>query len=104
KLQHFSRHVETELLNSEDKPYSTVEISCLDQPGVLATIGKIFAEHNIQLLNARIATLGERVEDLLFVLAANNHKITEPDSIERVPNDIRQELGRVHTPPIAAAL
>ncbi|MCB1648092.1 MAG: [protein-PII] uridylyltransferase [Pseudomonadales bacterium] len=93
KLKHFSRHVETELLNYEDKPYSTVEINCPDQPGILASIGKIFAEHNIQLLNARIATLGERVEDMFFIVDAQNRKITDPQEIERLQNDIRQELG-----------
>ena len=93
KLKHFSRHVETELLNYDDKPYSTVEINCPDQPGILASIGKIFAEHNIQLLNARIATLGERVEDMFFIVDAHNQKIIDPGQIERLQNDIRQELG-----------
>lgn len=93
KLSHFSKHVETEVLNSDDMPYTTVEISCRDQPGILASIGKIFAEHNIQLQNARIATLGERVEDMFFVLDAHNQKITDPQHIERLQNDIKQELG-----------
>lgn len=93
KLKHFSKHVETELINSDDRPYSTVEINCPDQPGVLASIGKIFAQHNLQLLNARIATLGERVEDLFFVVNAENEKITDQTEIDRLLNDIKEELG-----------
>lgn len=94
KLKHFSQHVETELINSDDKPYTTIEINCPDQPGVLASIGKVFAQHNLQLQNARIATLGERVEDLFFVLDSNFQKITAPEEIESLQNDIKQELGR----------
>ncbi len=93
KLKHFSRHVETEIINADDKPWTTLEISCIDQPGILASIGKIFADHKIQLQNARIATLGERVEDLFFILDADNRKITDPELIEKLQNDIRQELG-----------
>lgn len=94
KLKHFSQHVETEIINADDKPYTTIEINCPDQPGVLASIGKVFAEHRIQLQNARIATLGERVEDLFYVLDANNQKITSQEEIERLQNDFKQELGR----------
>ncbi|MGJ8689424.1 MAG: [protein-PII] uridylyltransferase [Gammaproteobacteria bacterium] len=93
KLKHFSKHVEAELINSDERPYSTLEINCPDQPGILASIGKIFAEHNIQLLNARIATLGERVEDLFFIVNANNEKIIEQAEIDRLLSDIEEELG-----------
>jgi len=93
KLKHFSKHVETELINSDDNPYSTIEINCPDQPGILASIGKIFAEHNLQLLNARIATLGERVEDLFYVVSADNEKITDQAVIDQLLEDIREELG-----------
>jgi len=93
KLKHFSRHVETEVINSEDNPYTTLEINCPDQPGILASIGKIFADHSIQLQNARIATLGERVEDLFYILDTDNRKITDAEAIEKLQHDIRQELG-----------
>ncbi len=93
KLKHFSQHVETDVINSDDKPYTTLEINCPDQPGILASVGKIFADHKIQLQNARIATLGERVEDLFFIVDENNQKIIEPAEIERLQTDIRQGLG-----------
>jgi [protein-PII] uridylyltransferase len=94
KLKHFSQHVEIEIINSDNKPYTTIEINCPDQPGVLASIGKVFAQHNIQLQNARIATLGERVEDLFYVLNSIFHKITDPEQIESIKSDLKQELGR----------
>ncbi|MDO8270845.1 MAG: [protein-PII] uridylyltransferase [Gammaproteobacteria bacterium] len=93
KLKHFSQHVETDVINSDDKPHTTLEINCPDQPGILASIGKIFADHRIQLQNARIATLGERVEDLFFIVDENNQKITDQAEIELLQSDIKQGLG-----------
>jgi [protein-PII] uridylyltransferase len=93
KLKHFSQHIETEVTNSDANPYTTLEINCPDHPGVLATIGKVFAEQAIQLQNARIATLGERVEDLFYILNADNNKITDPVAIENLRSAMEQQLG-----------
>jgi [protein-PII] uridylyltransferase len=93
KLKHFSQHIETEVTNSDANPYTTLEINCPDHPGVLATIGKVFAEQAIQLQNARIATLGERVEDLFYILDADNNKITDPVAIENLRSAMEQQLG-----------
>ncbi|MDX1490538.1 MAG: [protein-PII] uridylyltransferase [Pseudohongiellaceae bacterium] len=94
KLKHFSQHVETEVINRDDTPYTTLEINCPDHPGVLATIGKVFAEQGIELQNARIATLGERVEDLFYILDQNNNKLTDPAAIERLRSAMEEELGK----------
>ena len=56
--------IEVTVINIPEKNYSTLEVNCPDQPGILASVGKILASNNINLKDARIATLGERVEDL----------------------------------------
>ena len=38
-----------------------------DRPGLLATISRIFLNENINLHNAKIATAGERVEDMFYI-------------------------------------
>ena len=68
-------------------------LRAIDKPGILAAIGKVFAEQDIQLLNARIATLGERVEDLFFIADANDQAITDPAQIERLQQALSQELA-----------
>lgn len=93
KLQHFGQQVEMDIINKEGQPWSTLELNCIDKPGILAAIGKVFAEQDIQLLNARIATLGERVEDLFFIADANDNAITDPAQIERLQQALSQELA-----------
>lgn len=93
KLKHFSQHVEAEVINSDASAYTTLEINCPDHPGVLAAIGKVFAEQGIELQNARIATLGERVEDLFYILDSDSKKITDPAAIEKLCNAMIEQLG-----------
>ena len=44
-----------------------VEISTLDHPGLLARVGGLFMMQGLNIHSARIATLGERAEDIFFV-------------------------------------
>jgi [protein-PII] uridylyltransferase len=50
-----------------------------DRPGLLASIGGLFAEFGIDLINARIATLGERVEDVFLIRDASAPAGSNPD-------------------------
>ena len=56
----------------------------LDRPGLLAQIGALFAKQNINIKTARIATLGERAEDVFFVTDTNGNPLD---------NDAAGELG-----------
>lgn len=93
KLQHFGQQVEMDIINKDGQPWSTLELNCIDKPGILAAIGKVFAEQDIQLLNARIATLGERVEDLFFIADVNDQPITDPAQIASLQQALSQELA-----------
>jgi [protein-PII] uridylyltransferase len=44
-----------------------VEVITPDRPGLLARIGRIFLTQELELQKAKIATLGERVEDVFFI-------------------------------------
>jgi [protein-PII] uridylyltransferase len=94
KDKYFSHTIEINWLNSPDRNYSTVEINCPDQSGILASIGKTFAEHQINLQDARITTLGERVEDLFFVTDQSNKPIGDQDLIDKISSELKIELER----------
>ena len=88
----FSHTVEINWLNSPNRDYSTVEINCPDQSGILASIGKTFAEHQINLRDARITTLGERVEDLFFVTDESNKPIGDQVLIDKIISELKIDL------------
>jgi len=92
QLKSFSQHVEAELINSPDKPYSMLEINCPDHPGILASLGRIFSENHINLKDARITTLGERVEDLFFITDEHDQLIEDSNQAEQLKSDIKDRL------------
>ncbi len=74
----------------EDAPNSrtVIDISTGDRPGLLSKIGQVFDSCEIRLQNARIATVGERAEDVFFVTDFNG----QPLASETVLEELRQKL------------
>ena len=64
-----------------------------DRPGLLAKIADVFVEMNITIINARITTLGERVEDV-FEVSKNGKGIGEGCISQTLMNKICQDLDQ----------
>ena len=73
----------THIKLSENKKWhlSKLEINTLDQVGVLSNIAYVFHELNISLVNARISTMGERVEDVFFIHNAQENSLDKQQQI-----------------------
>ena len=67
QLRHFEIENTVDVTLNEVLQQNMVEISTLDQPGLLAKIGGIFMMQGLDIHSARIATLGEKAEDIFFV-------------------------------------
>jgi [protein-PII] uridylyltransferase len=94
QLRHFD--VKTQVTISQDatNQRTIVELITLDRPGLLARIGRMFMECGVELQNARIATLGERAEDVFFITDKNQQPIADPEICERLALMLRDQLDQ----------
>lgn len=56
---------------------TVVELVSWDRPGLLCRVGQAFMECGVQLHNAKIATVGARVEDVFFVTDRENRPLND---------------------------
>ena len=67
RLKYFPIKPEIDIRPDESGQNYYLQITCGDRPGVLFAIARILAEHRIDIQNAKINTMGERVEDTLVI-------------------------------------
>lgn len=91
-LAHFN--VKTQINYNEDSlnHHTRLFLVTNDRPGLLATISRVFLILNIHLHNAKIATAGERVEDMFYI---TNHQGQPLNKDEK--ELLRQKLIQVLT-------
>ena len=92
QMKSFSIPTETSMSVDEIKHVTVLEVASPDRPGLLARLGKIFVDFNIELQAAKIQTLGERVEDVFFITDENQQPISDPQRCEAIQQAIRNEL------------
>jgi [protein-PII] uridylyltransferase len=98
QLKHFAFAPQVTIHNDAQRPVTILELSAPDRPGLLARIGKIFLEFDLSLQNAKIATLGERVEDVFFITDANNQPLSDPQLCSQLQDAIVEQLNVNHEP------
>ena len=81
----------TEVAISHQGDHSILDITAADRPGLLVIIANILADMDITVLNAKITTLGERVEDV-FHVGKNGGAIHDDDVRRELTDRICQEL------------
>ncbi|KTD36119.1 protein-PII uridylyltransferase [Legionella nautarum] len=63
--------------SEEDDQVSSLFLVTPDRPGLLASISRVFLNQNIHLHNAKIATAGERAEDMFFISTLNGQALSQ---------------------------
>jgi len=89
QVKHFPIKPEVSIRGDEKGTRFVLNLTAADRPGLLYTIAKTLAEHGAELHTAKIATLGERAEDVFLIsggdLRDTNQRIRlETELIERM--------------------
>ncbi|MDX1554909.1 MAG: [protein-PII] uridylyltransferase [Xanthomonadales bacterium] len=91
RLRHFSSEPVIRF-SPDPKGHGTqMEIECNDRPGLLSRIAAAMAELGVQVHDARIATFGERVEDI-FVISDQNHDPLSGEDCQNLARTIEKRL------------
>lgn len=93
QLKHFNTPTRTSISNDLSHEHTILEVFSADRPGFLALLARIFAEANIELITAKITTLGERVEDIFFITDLEGNRISDPKLCESLQTTIQQQLN-----------
>ena len=77
KLQHFNVQTEVRFINANKSDHTEIELIALDKAGLLAEISQVFAELELNLLNAKITTIGEKAEDFFMLTNKDGVALTD---------------------------
>ena len=100
-LKHFP--TKTTVIFSFNKPtYTAMEVVAQNQPGLLHNVALILQRNNITLLSARIATFGERAEDIFYIQQHDHTPVTDKLILDKVEKEIVAALDRSQPKKLAA--
>lgn len=74
-----------------ERQHSVLELTTADRPGLLSSVGRVFHERGILIATAKIATIGERAEDVFQLTDRNHQPVADPDQLQ----DLEQTLVRL---------
>ncbi|WP_286236813.1 [protein-PII] uridylyltransferase [Neptuniibacter halophilus] len=92
QMKLFAMPTKVYLSNDPILQQTVIEVITPDRPGLLARIGGIFAEHHLSVRKARIASVGERVEDFFFITDDQGQPVSDPQLCQTLQDEICQQL------------
>ena len=92
QARHFP--IPTTILFHEDPQhrFTVMELITTDHAGLLSKIGQVFNDHNIQLFDAKITTIGSRVEDMFYITDSNLEPIKDEQTLQKIKTSLQQSL------------
>lgn len=91
QLKHFSVKNDVHIHFNDARQQNVVEVMTLDRPGLLAQIGVLFMQAGLDIHSARIATLGERAEDVFFVTKQDGEPLNA-DEVKALRQQLHESL------------
>lgn len=93
-LKMFTSPAEAHFVSQPEEVWSALEVIAPDRPGLLALVSQFFVNNGIMLHKAKIATLGERVEDTFYVTEENGDLISDDGRINEICTLLKEKIDR----------
>ena len=92
QLKNFTLKTRATIHNDHKTNTTILEVITPDRPGLLAHLANIFLRYEINLFNAKIATLGERVEDVFYLTNKHHQPLLDDTFNDNLKTIICSEL------------
>ena len=68
--------------NNDQKLHTTLELYTHDRPGLISIVAQVFIDCKIHLINAKLVTLVDQVEDVFFITTLDNKPLSANRKLE----------------------
>lgn len=92
QLKAMSVPTQIQASSSPDHQHTVIEVITTDRPGILAHMGCAFIECDVSVVNAKINTLGERVDDVFFITEKTGGALSNPKRIQQIIDKLYQHI------------
>lgn len=96
QIKHFEVNTKIVFSNDEFSPYTRLDMVSRDRAGLLAILAQAFKQCGIRLHDARITTLGEKVEDTFIISHKDNTPIIDTVDRETLSNAIKHHIDELN--------
>lgn len=87
RLRSFSVPTQIDFVATKNKHRTAFELVALDRPGLVARVARVLQQLDLNILTAKISTVGEQAEDL-FIVTTRRHEALHSEQ----QNELRQKI------------
>ncbi|MEG3592073.1 MAG: [protein-PII] uridylyltransferase [Pseudomonadota bacterium] len=96
KHKHFSTQTQINFIQLHEQNKTQMELRASDHPGLLFEVLRALKDSKIFIQNARITTIGERVDDIFTITDKDKKPITDPVFLDQIENTVKSYISVLH--------
>ena len=93
RLKHFHIPVTVEFDNEVTAGLTSVTVTATDIPGALSRIARGFLVCDLSVHAAKVATIGERIDDVFFISHRDSKPVTDPAQLDKLEQVLIEQLS-----------
>lgn len=91
-LKQFTLETKVDFSEDLENNLTIMNVTASNRPYLLSKIGHVLIQHEIHLVNTKISTFGEKVEDIFYITDLDNYIITDFEQLKKLELSIIKSL------------